>query len=158
MTTDMTTKAILAIERQPGYTQQHVVERIHPNAKLPTRNYSDDVGFDIYALDATTLQPHTATLVLTGIKVRPAEATWLQIESRSGLAVQGISAIGGIIDHKYRGEIKVVLVNHTNRQYDVNAGDKIAQLVERLVVAHEVTEGIVDETERGSNGFGSSGR
>lgn len=134
------------------------VERMHPDAKLPTRVHPDDVGLDIYSLDTVVLPPTHAVLIPTGIKVRPAEGTWLQIESRSGLASNGISVLGGIIDSKYRGEVKVILVNHTAREYPINAGDKIAQLVERQLVIHEVQEGTLDETERGAKGFGSSGR
>jgi dUTP pyrophosphatase len=135
-----------------------VVERIDPSAKLPTRAHPDDVGLDVYASHATVLAPFRATLVSTGIKIKPADGTWLQVESRSGLASNGISVLGGIIDSKYRGEVKVILVNHTATEYQVSAGDKVAQLVERHLVIHDVLEGTLDETERGANGFGSSGR
>jgi len=138
---------------------RHIVQRLHPNAKLPTRNYPDDIGLDVYSLEDVTVPAHSVVIVGTGIKIKPADGVWLQGESRSGMAANvGVSLLGGIIDHKYRGEIKIILSNHKDSDYPVRVGDKIAQLVERPILIHEVEEGALDETERGSSGFGSSGR
>ena len=83
-----------------------------------------------------------------------------QIESRSGLASKGIHATGGIVDEDYRGEIKIILANTGKASYHVKEGDRIAQGVVKLIP--KITEITwvhkFDETERGENGFGSSGK
>lgn len=137
----------------------HIVQKLQPSAKLPTRNYPDDIGLDVYSDEWVKIPANSVVIVKTGIAIKPADGTWLQCESRSGLAGNhGVSVLGGIVDHKYRGEVKIILANHTGSAYEVNRGDKIAQLVERPIMIHAVEEGNLDDTERGGSGFGSSGR
>jgi dUTP pyrophosphatase len=135
-----------------------IVQKIVPEAQLPTRSHPDDVGLDLYSIESVAIPPLTARKIHTGIKIMPGLGRWMQVESRSGLGEKGISVLGGIIDPSYRGEVGVILVNHTAIQYNVKAGDKIAQMVERPAYYSDVYEGPVDETERGEKGFGSSGR
>ena len=117
-------------------------------------------GADLYAAEALTLAPGERAAVATGVRIEiPAGHAGL-VWPRSGLAVRhGIDTLAGVIDSDYRGEVRVVLVNHGREPVRIEPGDRIAQLVlqkvERAVFtsARELTG-----TARGEGGFGSSGR
>jgi dUTP pyrophosphatase len=138
------------------------VRRLDPAARLPTRAYDGDAGLDLYALEPAQLGPGERISVRTGIAVEiPAGQAGLVLP-RSGLAARhGIALVNapGLIDAGYRGEVKVLLLN-TDRAvaFNVEAGERIAQLVLVRVETPQVTE--VEElalSERGMGGFGSSG-
>lgn len=108
-----------------------------------------------------TLQPGERALVPTGIRIALSPGTEAQVRPRSGLALRhGISMVNspGTIDADYRGEIKVILINHGQEPFRVERGDRIAQLVVAPVcrVAWETVDSL-DETVRGSGGFGHTG-
>jgi dUTP pyrophosphatase len=138
------------------------VTRLDPRAKLPRRAYEHDAGLDLYALEPTRLGPGERTSVRTGIAVEiPAGQAGLVLP-RSGLADRhGIALVNapGLIDSGYRGELRVLLLNtDASSPFDVDEGDRIAQLVLVRIEAPEIEE--VDElagSERGGGGFGSSG-
>jgi dUTP pyrophosphatase len=138
------------------------VTRLDPRAKLPRRAYEHDAGLDLYALEPTRLGPGERTSVRTGIAVEiPAGQAGLVLP-RSGLADRhGIALVNapGLIDSGYRGELRVLLLNtDASSPFDVDEGDRIAQLVLVRIEAPEIEE--VDElagSERGAGGFGSSG-
>ena len=138
------------------------VRRLDDRARLPSRAFSDDAGLDLYALEPVELSPGGRAAVRTGIAVEIPPGQAGLVLPRSGLADRhGIALVNapGLIDAGYRGELKVLLLN-TDRQatFEVQAGDRIAQLVLVRVEAPEPLE--VDElaaSERGSGGFGSSG-
>jgi dUTP pyrophosphatase len=138
------------------------VRRFDDRARLPTRAYPGDAGLDLYALDAAVLGPGERASVRTGIAVEIAEGQAGLVLPRSGLARRhGISVVNapGLIDAGYRGEIEVLLLN-TDRAspVSISAGDRIAQLVIVAVETLDVVE--VEDlalSERGSDGFGSSG-
>ncbi len=138
------------------------VRRLDHRALLPTRAYDGDAGLDLYALDPARLEPGQRAVVRTGIalEIPPGQAGL--VLPRSGLAARhGIALVNapGLIDAGYRGELQVLLLN-TDRAnaFDIDAGDRIAQLVLVRVEAPAILE--VEEltaTERGGGGFGSSG-
>ena len=121
-------------------------------------------GMDIKANieESITLQPLQRAMVPTGLYIALPEGTEAQIRPRSGLAAKhGITVLNtpGTIDADYRGEIKVILVNLSNEEFVINPGERIAQMV---VARYEQVEWdaveVLDETERGAGGFGSTGK
>ena len=112
--------------------------------------------------EPVTLGPLERTMVPTGLFIALPDGTEAQVRPRSGLAAKhGISVLNspGTIDADYRGEIKVILVNLSNEPFVINPGERIAQMV---VARYEQVEWdeveVLDETERGAGGFGSTGR
>lgn len=132
------------------------------HGRLPTRAHDGDAGMDLYASEGLTLSPGVVGVVGTSIAPLIPDGHELQIRPRSGLAFKhGVTVLNapGTLDSPYRGEIKVVLVNHGRRNYTVKAGDRIAQLVFAKVEPCEIVEvKELPDTERGAGGFGSSGR
>lgn len=134
-------------------------KKLSEDATIPTKNNVSDAGWDIYASKNVVLSPMSTTKVSTDIAVVFPDTVWGQIEGRSGLASKGVFPTGGIIDQSYTGHVSVVLVNLNNEGYSICKGDRIAQLVLRHQIDSEFTE--VNElpvTNRGGNGFGSSGK
>jgi len=129
---------------------------------MPARAREDDAGLDLYASQAVTIEPGSRVLVSTGIAlaIPPGYAGF--VLPRSGLALRhGITALNtpGLIDAGYRGEVKVLLINHDRAAATIARGDRIAQLVIQRVEPAELVE--VDElppSDRGIGGFGSTGR
>ncbi len=117
---------------------------------------------DLRSAEALTLSPGARALVATGIAIALPENFEAQVRPRSGLAVKhGVTVLNspGTIDADYRGEIKVPLINHGHENFVINRGDRIAQMVVAPVtMATLVDVQVLDETERGTSGFGSSGR
>lgn len=134
------------------------VEKISPRSKLPTRAYEHDAGLDFYSADYYTLEPGNRVDVHTGIKIAiPAGCAGL-IWDKSGVAKNGIHAIGGVIDAGYRGEIIINLINLGQDIYHIAPGQKVAQLLIQKVENPEIAESkLSDNTDRGSGRFGSSG-
>jgi dUTP pyrophosphatase len=139
------------------------VRRLDPELPLPSRAHDHDAGYDLYAREDAALAPAGGwALVPTGIAIAiPAGYAGLVLP-RSGLALRHrVTKLNspGLIDPLYRGELKVLLVNHDAEQpYEVHRGDRIAQLMIQQVEAIEwddVAE--LDETVRDPFGFGSSG-
>ena len=109
-----------------------------------------------------TLRPLERAMIPTGLYIALEEGTEAQVRPRSGLAAKhGISVLNapGTIDADYRGEVKVILVNLSNEEFTINPGERIAQMV---VARYEKVEWeeveVLDATERGDGGFGSTGR
>lgn len=127
---------------------------------LPTYGSDHAVGLDVVAAESLTLAPGARHAVATGIAIAIPHGYEVQVRSRSGIAVRnGITCLTGTIDSDYRGELKVVLVNLGAAPFEIARGERIAQLVPAPVLRatfEEVAE--LDETERGSGGFGSTGR
>jgi len=138
------------------------VRRLDPALPLPGYAHPGDAGIDLYAADTTTLEPGQRALVPCGIAVAVPEGHVGLVHPRSGLAVDhGLTVLNapGTIDAGYRGELKVLLVNHGPDPVEVQHGQRIAQLVVAPVVTVDVREvDRLDATTRGSGGFGSTGR
>lgn len=130
-------------------------------ATLPTKGSALAAGYDIYAAEDATIPGHGQGVVATDISVIVPYGTYGRIAPRSGLALKhGISTGAGVVDADYRGEIRIILFNHKNVDFDIKKGDRIAQMVlERIVNAEikTISESELIKTERGENGFGSTG-
>lgn len=129
----------------------------------PTYSTEGSAGMDIRAnIDETiTLKPSERIAVPTGIYIGLPLGYEAQIRPRSGLAIKnGIGVLNspGTVDADFRGEIKIILINHSNEPFTINDGDRIAQMVvaKHETVSWNVVENL-DDTDRGLNGFGSSG-
>lgn len=134
------------------------IELIHKKW-APVRAHEGDAGLDLRATEDAFLEPGDAVLVPTGIKVEIPYGFVGLLYSRSGMAKYRITLANsvGVIDHSYRGEVKAYIINHGDVPYRITAGERIAQLV---VVPCMLDYNIVDsvsETNRGENGFGSTG-
>jgi dUTP pyrophosphatase len=138
------------------------VAKLRPDARLPTRAYDGDAGFDLYAAQAARIEPGMRVQVPTGVAVAIPPGRAGLVLPRSGLAAKhGITLVNapGLIDSGYRGELRVLLLN-TDRSlpFDVAPGDRIAQLVLIDVLTPELEEvAELGSTERAARGFGSSG-
>ena len=134
--------------------------KLDEGAIIPTRAHDTDAGLDLYCMDKLVfIQPGDSAVFDTGVHVELPPNTVGMIKSKSGLNVNHGLTSKGVIDVGYTGSIKVKLYNHGNRGYTVRRGDKISQLVVMPIIisALEVV-GELAATERGNNGFGSSGR
>lgn len=142
---------------------------LNPRARLPTKETKEAVGYDLYSTDHVFVQPGERVLVGTGLQLANVQYVGterppvdIQIRPRSGLAFKhGVTVLNapGTIDPDYRGEIKVLLINHGSNPYSITAGDRIAQMVISSTLHGEVQSAtaIVD-TDRGAGGFGSTGK
>lgn len=139
-----------------------LVRRLDPELPMPSRAREDDAGLDLYAAHAATIEPGARVLVPTGIAVAIPPGYAGFVLPRSGLALrQGLTCLNtpGLVDSGYRGEIRVLLVNHDRAAATIARGDRIAQLVIQRIEGAELIE--VEElpdSERGAGGFGSTGR
>ena len=139
------------------------VKRLPGNADLPLPAYatSGAAGMDVLSSEDVTLAPGARYAVATGLALAIPAGYEIQVRPRSGLALKhGISLPNapGTIDSDYRGELKVILINHGDQPFVIARGDRVAQLVLAPVVLaewHEVAE--LDDTARGVGGFGSTG-
>lgn len=139
------------------------VKLTHPHAQLPKFGSKWAAGMDICACEDLVVPPGATTLVKTGLSVcwegPDASEYYLRVAPRSGLAYKsGIFVNAGVIDYDYRGEIGVVLYNSKNENFNIKQGDRVAQMIlekinrPKILLADEL-----DQTTRGSGGFGSTG-
>jgi len=140
------------------------VKKLRDEAKIPTRATEQSAGLDLYAClfqGSVVIEPSQRALIKTGIAIALDPGMEAQVRPRSGLALKkGITVLNspGTIDADYRGEVGVILINHSDEPVEVYHGDRVAQLVIQKVWMTEIQE--VDElsdTERGAGGFGSTG-
>ena len=138
--------------------------KTHPDAVLPERNHKDsftgDSGYDVTAVEDTVIPARGAAIVPVGLKLAYLPpGVWIRVESRSGLQFKyGLQAFNGIIDNQYRGDLGIRVLNHSDNDYTVKKGDRVAQFVlYHLVTLESSWSETVHETERGEKGFGSSG-
>jgi len=135
------------------------VEKLNPEAKLPQKAHPEDAGFDLYANDYYSIPAYGQALVQTGIKLAIPQGFAGLIWDKSGLANEGITTMGGVIDSNYRGEIKVVVKNLSEDFYNIVPGQKIAQIIIQAIANLDLKEEkITDETDRQTGGFGSTGK
>ena len=136
-----------------------LVKRLTDTAILPTRGSAEAAGLDLYADRSVSIMPHCNNLVPTGISVVIPTGYYGRIAPRSGISVKtGLMVNAGVIDSDYRGEIKIVFQNSTQKYVDIKAGEKVAQLIiEKIALLNVKEVDSLENTERGSNGFGSTG-
>ncbi len=140
------------------------VRLLHPAAHPPARTRPGDAGLDLRCLDGFSLWPGERSAIRTGVAIALPHGVAGLVVPRSGLAaLHGIALVNspGLIDPSYRGEIRVVLINHGDARFEARAGDRIAQLLLVPFMAADLV--VVDELprsadSRGEDGFGSSGR
>ena len=137
------------------------VKRLNPAAILPSYARVGDAGLDLFAVKALSIAPGASALVPTGIAIELPPGTEGQVRPRSGLALKhAITVLNtpGTVDEGYRGEVGVILINHGQTMFAVEAGMKIAQLVVTPRIQVEVAEvAALQDSERGAGGFGSTG-
>ena len=138
------------------------IKRLHPDAVLPVRAHSTDAGLDLHAVEQVGIPVLGRNLVGTGIAVHLPKGYVGYITPRSGLAASyGITVLNspGTIDAGYTGELKVILVNHGQAPYLIQPGERIAQLTIHKIELPWVQEvNDLPTSERGTNGFGSTGK
>ena len=151
--------------------------KLHPEGKEPFRANTSDAGYDLFSTEYVTLEPFQRKLISTGINVEIPEGFYGRVAPRSGLACKkGIDVMAGVIDSGYRGEVKVLLINLNFEGYnlkpnafetmfgsankiEIKPGDRIAQLI--IEKCHSVEwkpMETLEESQRGEQGFGSSGQ
>jgi len=140
------------------------VKLLETGARAPVVAHpGEDLGYDLFALEAVALRPRATVRVRTGIAVEarhPAtgEALGLLVRDRSSMAAKGIATTAGVIDAGYRGEILILMTNLGEAAVEINAGDKIAQMVPVPILTGTVTEvETLEDSARLGKGFGSSG-
>lgn len=132
---------------------------LESGAKLPQRGYPSDAGMDFFSREEKIILPGESAVFDTGVRMELPEGTFMKLESKSGLNVKyGVVSHGGVIDQNYRGTIAVKLYNHGDKPYMIRKGQKIIQGIIQPFLAPEleVTD-CLNETDRGSAGFGSTG-
>ncbi|PDW30290.1 deoxyuridine 5'-triphosphate nucleotidohydrolase [Helicobacter pylori] len=137
------------------------IRKIHPNALIPKYQTEGSSGFDLHAVEEVVIKPHSVGLVRIGICLSLEVGYELQVRTRSGLALNHQVMVlnsPGTVDNDYRGEIKVILANLSDKDFKVQVGDRIAQgVVQKTYKAEFIECERLDETSRGSGGFGSTG-
>lgn len=135
-----------------------LVERIRPEAKLPNKAHENDAGFDLFSSEYYSIPAYGQALVETGVKIAIPDNHVGLIWDKSGLANEGITTMGGVIDSGYRGEIKVIVKNLSEDIFNIIPGQKIAQLIIQTISPIKIRESkIENNSKRGEGGFGSTG-
>jgi dUTP pyrophosphatase len=136
------------------------VKLLTENSKLPTRNTPTDAGLDLYASETSLIRGGEWKAISAGISISIPDGYYARIAPRSGLAYKyGIDVFAGVVDSGYRGEIKVILYNAGKKDYLINKGDKIAQLIiEKCYLWDTIITKELEQSDRGERGLGSSGK
>lgn len=141
--------------------------KLSNSATLPSSAHFADVGLDLYSDEDVFIKTGNTAIVKTGVALGLPLGFYGKIEDRSSMASVGLRTGGGVVDAGYSGEIKVIIhnLNNTNdstyqgQGYQIKKGQRIAQLVVQPVIPVRLTEvETLQSSERGTNGFGSSGR
>ena len=139
------------------------IKKLRPEAHLPEYAHGplEDAGMDIRCIEGAKLEPNVPQAVPTGLALEIPPGYEVQIRPRSGLALKHAITLPNspaTIDPGYRGELRVILLNLGKTVYEVNAGDRVAQMVVARYTSVEWDEGELADSVRGVGGFGSSGR
>lgn len=137
------------------------IKKLRDDAVMPDYAHPGDAGMDLFAVEPVEIAPGAVALVSTGIAIALPSGTEAQVRPRSGLAAKHAVTLlntPGTIDEGYRGEIKVIMVNHGKDPFAVEPGMRIAQMVLAHVLRPQVQEvAALSPTTRGEGGFGSTG-
>ncbi len=134
------------------------VKRIHPEAKLPVYGHRGDAGLDLFSVVDRELGPGEVFAVPTGIQVAIPPGHVGLVWDKSGISLQKVHRLAGVVDAGYRGEVQVVMINLGAGSFAVKKGMKVAQMLVQPVVSVSVVEApALDDTSRGDGGFGSTG-
>ena len=136
------------------------IKKLHPDAITPTKGTPVAAGYDLYCIEDFEIPARERAMISTGIAVHIPHGCYGRVAPRSSLALKfGIDVGAGVIDEDYRGELKVILFNHSNNNFVGKKGERIAQLIIEQICHCPIT--VVDDlnqTERGEGGFGSTGK
>ncbi|KTW30655.1 deoxyuridine 5'-triphosphate nucleotidohydrolase [Pneumocystis carinii B80] len=137
-----------------------LVQKLSDRAIIPTRGSPFAAGYDIYSVSHTIIPARGKALINTDISIAVPSGTYGRIAPRSGLALNAsIDTGAGVIDSDYRGQVKVLLFNHGDADFEIKYGDRIAQLIlEKISTPDIMIVESLDETLRGAGGFGSTGK
>jgi dUTP pyrophosphatase len=136
--------------------------KLHPEAHVPAYQHEGDAAMDLRALESGELGPGERKLVKTGVAINLHSGHCALVLPRSGLALKhGITVLNspGLVDEGYRGDIGIILVNHSDNRWSWEAGDRVAQMM--ILPYQQYLTGLTQElthSVRGSSGFGSSGQ
>ena len=137
------------------------VKRLSDRAKLPQYQHRNDVGMDVTAIDDYVIGAGDRKLIPTGLAFELPDYCQIEVRPRSGLALKhGITVLNapGTIDSNYRGELGIILINHGRESFVITSGDRIAQIVFMpFYTANLVDSELLEDSDRGSGGFGSTG-
>ncbi|OHD07473.1 MAG: deoxyuridine 5'-triphosphate nucleotidohydrolase [Spirochaetes bacterium GWD1_27_9] len=137
------------------------IKLLNSEAKIPAKATPNSSGFDLFSTEELIIEKHKFKLISTGISIEMERGVEAQVRSRSGLAIKhGIAVLNspGTIDCDYRGEVKVVLINHSDCDFTIEKGMRIAQMVfSKVVDADFQVVSELSDTQRGEGGFGSTG-
>lgn len=136
------------------------VKKVDPKAILPSYAHPGDAGMDIFALEQTILKPGEQKAVRTGISMEIPDGCVGLVWDKSGLAIrEGLKTLGGVVDAGYRGEIMIGMINLSKKDYVLEAGHKVAQMLIQKIERPTVEEAAeLSDTSRGQGGFGSTGK
>jgi deoxyuridine 5'-triphosphate nucleotidohydrolase len=138
-----------------------LVQRLSAQASLPAKASASAAGYDLKSAEQVTVPAGKHKLVLTDLSIAVPAGTYGRIAPRSGLALKcGLDVLAGVVDRDYRGNVGVILINHSTADLVVQAGDRIAQLILEKIDDQAVVEEVrsLDATSRGEGGFGSTGK
>lgn len=137
------------------------VSKINADAIIPSRGSEGAAGYDLSSCENIVVPARKWKLVNTGIAIQIPTDCYARVASRSGLALKkGIDVGAGVIDSDYRNAIGVILFNHSDEDFEVNVGDRIAQIIFEKIYTPElevVDYNTLTSTRRGMSGFGSTG-
>lgn len=136
-----------------------IIKKFSEHAVIPRKANETDAGFDLSSIDDYVIEPFTSKLIDIGIGITVPDNTYGRIAPRSGLSVKNLFVNAGVIDQGYTNTIKVILYNGNTTSYNVNKGDRVAQLIIEKI---EMNVTIIERDElgistRGQAGFGSTG-
>ena len=138
------------------------IKKLSEKAVIPTYQTDEAAGFDFHSIEEVTLQANERRLIKTGLCMALEMGYELQIRPRSGLAYKhGITVLNspGTVDSDYRGEVMVLLINHSNEAFEIKEGERIAQgVIAQVTQASFAEVNTLSDTARGSGGFGSTGK
>lgn len=135
------------------------VKKTHRDAKLPQYGHTGDAGLDLFSSIDFVLEKGQVEAIPSGIKMAIPDGFVGLIWDKSGVSLKGVHRLAGVIDSGYRGEVKVVMVNLSDKPFAIQKGMKIAQmLVQPITMVRVVETEDLDDTSRGEGGFGSTGK
>lgn len=135
------------------------VKKLDPKAVVPKYSISGDAGMDLFSVEYVVIKPGQRYAVATGLAIEFDPGYVALVWDKSGIALKkGIKTMGGVIEHTYRGEYKIIMVNLSDEDYKILKGDKIAQLLIQPIVTATIEEvAELSDSERGVGAFGSTG-
>lgn len=136
------------------------IKKLHPDAHIPEYAVAGDAGMDLRCIEQITLEPGVPVRIKTGLAIELPAGYVSLLWDKSGLSTKhALKTLGGVIEHTYRGEYQVGMINLGRENHTFYPGDKMAQmLIQPIVTAQPVEVTELSETERGGGAFGSTGK